>query len=332
MTVKVKLGLLFCGTCVFLMAAAPSQVLAQNNNDSFQLDEQDLQSANERLLAAEAELLNKLSSEKKETSGSKTKAKTAKSPLDASNSSLVKRVNIMPAKKPVKAAAKKKVSNKPFNNMANEISGELESLQSENSALQSKVSYEKKSNTVIRGENSKLKAKLAASEQRVKVLLRQVREMRDSLIFAETEVERLSSIVEDFNIAKARRELGARGVSNRSGRADKNVLLTGRQKEKATDDMPIATVMVRKANLRAGPGKNNSPIMEVSKGTRLAVETRVGEWYRVIAPTGVRAWISADIVAYGRTPRSAPSRTVQVRGYKKNAEEDAFKLISGKSR
>src|SRR5262249_27655693 len=68
-------------------------------------------------------------------------------------------------------------------------------------------------------------------------------------------------------------------------------------------DMPIAPVVLDKASLRTGPGKDNSPLMAVAKNTRLAVETRQGAWYRVIAPTGARAWVAADAIGFG--PRAS---------------------------
>ena len=62
---------------------------------------------------------------------------------------------------------------------------------------------------------------------------------------------------------------------------------------------------MQKAFLRAGPGEEHSPLMEVQGGTRLTVEARVGEWYRVISPTGTRAFIRGDVVQIPGLPRSS---------------------------
>jgi len=87
--------------------------------------------------------------------------------------------------------------------------------------------------------------------------------------------------------------------------------------------MPVATVTVEKAHLRTGPSKDNSPLMTVLRGTRLAIETRKGSWYRVISPTGVRAWISSDVVSFGSTPDSGPTRTIRIRGFDSSLEDEA---------
>lgn len=58
----------------------------------------------------------------------------------------------------------------------------------------------------------------------------------------------------------------------------------------------ILEVIANKANLRSGQGEEHSPVMEILKGTRLVAETRHGEWYRVVTPTGGRAFIRADVV------------------------------------
>ena len=86
-------------------------------------------------------------------------------------------------------------------------------------------------------------------------------------------------------------------------------------------DMPIAVVIVNKANLRAGPSLKDSPLLEVSKGTRLVVETRQGAWYRVMAPNGKRAWVSSDVVNFGPNANSKPSFTTRIKGYNQDVED-----------
>ena len=62
------------------------------------------------------------------------------------------------------------------------------------------------------------------------------------------------------------------------------------------NDVVIVTVRAGSAFLRSGPSTADSPLMRVSKGTRLAVETKKGDWYRVIAPNGQRTWINKDVI------------------------------------
>lgn len=61
-------------------------------------------------------------------------------------------------------------------------------------------------------------------------------------------------------------------------------------------DVAIVEVAGDKVSLRVGPGASNSSLMDVQKGTRLTVEAREGEWLRVNAPTGGRAYINANYV------------------------------------
>jgi len=60
----------------------------------------------------------------------------------------------------------------------------------------------------------------------------------------------------------------------------------------------IVEVSVDKANLRAGPGENHAMVMAISGGSRLIVETEQNGWYRVIAPSGERLWISKSLLDY----------------------------------
>ena len=59
---------------------------------------------------------------------------------------------------------------------------------------------------------------------------------------------------------------------------------------------PVATVVVDKAYLRSGPGKQHSPVMAVARGTRLVVERQEGEWLRVVGPTGESVWVSRTVL------------------------------------
>lgn len=61
-------------------------------------------------------------------------------------------------------------------------------------------------------------------------------------------------------------------------------------------DLPTATVIVPKANLRAAPDINSEAIATVSEGTRLVLETNRGEWTGVTTPSGEKAWIRTDLI------------------------------------
>jgi SH3-like domain-containing protein len=89
--------------------------------------------------------------------------------------------------------------------------------------------------------------------------------------------------------------------------------------------MEVATISVEKADLRLGPGKNNSALMTLPRGSRLAVEARSGEWYRVFAPNGQRAWIHSSLVRFGDGSASLnDGSSVTVRGFDPSVGEGAF--------
>ncbi len=139
--------------------------------------------------------------------------------------------------------------------------------------------------------------KLTKSSELVARLRKELDETRSRLAISETEVERLAYLLEDSN------KLGGKKSNISASKQTSNSGLRVREpseiQPKVDQDMPIATVTAEKAQLRTGPGMNNSPLMTVAKGTRLAIETRSGEWYRVIAPSGARAWVSADVIDFG---------------------------------
>lgn len=66
-------------------------------------------------------------------------------------------------------------------------------------------------------------------------------------------------------------------------------------KDQPSAHPPTVTVIVPKANLRVAPDINSEAIAAVSEGTQLLLETAVGEWLGVVAPSGERAWIRSDL-------------------------------------
>jgi hypothetical protein len=202
-------------------------------------------------------------------------------------------------------------------------------------------------------EQSKLTQKFADAQAEIIRLKRELQASKNRLMIAETEVERLSSIVEVRNKASLARYVPesskqAPAPTNRRPAPQKAAIKNQEQKNSRTvivrtaepnraaestpDDMPIATVIADKANLRTGPGEDNSPIITVAKGTRLAVETREGKWFRVTSPTGTRAWVSSDVVAFNVSDKNSSLSTVRVKGYDPEAAEKAFGLQRSRSK
>ncbi|MEZ4753098.1 MAG: SH3 domain-containing protein [Bdellovibrionota bacterium] len=198
--------------------------------------------------------------------------------------------------------------------------GEFQELEA--SLLELKSKYEGKSSEYakIKSNNSNLESKLSSSQSKINKLNSELQEMRNRLMIAETEVERLSAVLEEKkSIASAQAK--PKKIATVANIGSQVSIDQGPDREKYVNDMPIGTVVVKKANIRTGPGVNNSPLMTVSRGTRLAVETRKGDWYRIIAPTGVRAWVNSEVIAFGEDYKSSPSATVKIKGYNGEAEE-----------
>ena len=187
---------------------------------------------------------------------------------------------------------------------------------------------------VVPSPNAALKRELEASHKRIADLERKLEEVRGQLTMAETELSRLATISEARTRASlGRAALPAAPVQPSSAVAP--VVAKARLESPAIEptpassaDLTIATVDVEKAELRLGPGKNHSSLMTVAKGSRLAVEARQGEWLRVFAPNGQRAWVQAKLVTFGsKGSAKSVSTTVRVHGYSSSLEDEAFKRV-----
>jgi hypothetical protein len=155
-------------------------------------------------------------------------------------------------------------------------------------------------------KDSGLSEKLAQSENRSKELERQLSEAKGQLAAAELEISRLSSIIESHSRARlnlpdnsASRKAHVEHVAAPAPRAVVHSRAVESMQVAGPTDLQVATITVEKADLRLGPGKNHSALMSLRRGSRLAVEARQGEWYRVFAPNGQRAWIHSSLVRFG---------------------------------
>lgn len=178
------------------------------------------------------------------------------------------------------------------------------------------------SKKVTQTKTTKATKEVDQRESEIKKLKQQLQRTQSKLHLAEAESRRLNKLLKkDYKSS-----LVSYGIENKeSPKSIEKVAKTYKPRKirklptSSQSEMQIATVIVEKANLRTGPGKKNSPIMTVSKGTRLAIETRLDDWYRVITPTGTRAWILSDLIAFGRNYRSKYDRVIKVKGYQKDA-------------
>lgn len=201
---------------------------------------------------------------------------------------------------------------------------ELQDLIKRHGAIKSEL--KEKSDTVakLQKRNSEISGTLSKSEARVKSLEQQLTEARNRLMIAETEVERLSGLM--LTTVRSSKSLARLDGGSLTGAAPAPrtvpaAAVSNRAAPQPATEESVATVIVDKANLRTGPGSEHSPLMSVTKGTRLLVESRRGEWYRVFSPNGARAWVSADVVAFGPSAQASPSKTVRIRAYDASIED-----------
>ena len=199
-----------------------------------------------------------------------------------------------------------------------------------------------------------IQERLAAAHARNLKLVEALDDARRRLMLAETEIERLSSIIEDrrsgrFGVASggsansnvvapvrsqrapqmvSGQQPIVRSAQQRTGQAAPNAraVSAARMPANTSGDLAVVTVTAPKANLRSGPGLNHSPLMTVSSGTRLVVERRDGDWYRVVTPNGSRAWVVGSVVTFGASESWSPSSLVQVKSFDPSLEQEAVQV------
>ena len=286
-------ALLIC-TAIYLIFFSSITLYSQEQifqQDSFNVDESSYQQQDSDLLKAEEELVNQLKSKgiNKEQRNSDELAKAAYLGI-------------------------KRIS---------ENETEL------NKATKNEINREAAANIAKpHRSNVDLKKQLQTAKKQLTQLKKKLEETNSHLILAETEVERLSRVLEIRNENYVQRMTISKKTHPASYSSSHRSLKSSRAKNR---ELLIATVTSGKAFLRSGPGNNNSPLMTVMKGTRLTVETRSGEWYRVITPTGNRAWVSSSVVGFGKRPFQSPERVFSGKGYRSYVNEDLHKTTDDKS-
>lgn len=82
---------------------------------------------------------------------------------------------------------------------------------------------------------------------------------------------------------------------------------------KRNPDMPIATVAADRAPLFVGTDPEDVVLMTLPRRVRVAIESRRGGWYQVVAPGGERAWMRGTDLVFGPGQTSSPTRIVRIR-------------------
>jgi hypothetical protein len=202
-----------------------------------------------------------------------------------------------------------------------------------NVAAKSEVKSDSKPGKPAAAAAAAIQTRLVDNEAELRDLRRELANAKSELAAAEMEISRLSAIIQEAS--RARLSIGDSSTQQAMKPSTKPIAyaqtvrpntITRSLPETApqaapnpTSDLQVATIAVDKADLRLGPGKNHSALMSLRRGSRLAVEARQGEWYRVFAPNGQRAWIHSSLVRFGDGAASLnDGSSVQVRGYDAN--------------
>lgn len=332
-----RAAILFAGTVSYCHAQSndePAATITQVSQPSnYAATAKKIEATDQRLLEAENKLLSSLTAsfehnkEQKQPSQQAEIKDTAGAKAEESIDSQAERA-MMNAQIPVKQPVEVKVQDTITQN-------------DETSALKS--------------ANLQLKRDLAIANAQLSTLRSELDRTKSQLMTAETEISRLSSIVDAKNrstLSQYQVKLPANNVPQKKNiepdsfqeRSAPQAISPSvtRVKESAPaggsfdtrlpqsgQNLPVAIVTAPKAELRLGPGSNNSMLMSLNRGARLIVEARQGEWYRVFAPSGERAWVQTSAVAFGDAVNQMnDSSASKVSGFKADLEEEAFRKIS----
>src|SRR5690606_18881127 len=91
--------------------------------------------------------------------------------------------------------------------------------------------------------------------------------------------------------------------------------------KESPDSSPLAQAVTNKTEvfMRTGPSAKYPPLRTLTLAERVAIETREGDWYRILTQEGTRGWISTHDVVFLPTKGRANTSTTQVRGYDSSA-------------
>ena len=159
-------------------------------------------------------------------------------------------------------------------------------------------------------EVAQLQRDLSQERRQNSELSSELDKTRARLMTAETEVDRLSALLEGQDRRSAERFSPgvARAPQRSNNTRDSSQISSGAASIAPANapqvglggELSIVTVAVEKAVARTAASRDSSPLMALNRGTKLIVESRSGEWLRVLTPAGVRVWVTADSVASGQ--------------------------------
>jgi hypothetical protein len=148
----------------------------------------------------------------------------------------------------------------------------------------------------------------SANDAEVRRLQAELDQTRSRLLVAETEVERLNDVMQARDSARVRQAQNYISEDRLERFPGASTTGGGAQAQVTTD----------RSALRTGPDIKSTALFMLNRGTTVTIDTRRGEWYRIITPSGVRGWIAATQLAFHFT--EADEDTSRVRGFQGSAE------------
>lgn len=163
-------------------------------------------------------------------------------------------------------------------------------------------------------EEPKLNIELEEAKKKITQLQKELSDTKGKLLLAEQEVERLTYVLDERN----KEALSAMNIPTKARLNPRELQPLGDViSDKMTSPIPVATVVLQRLALKVSPSNTSSTIMVVEAGTKLPIEGNQGGWYRVVSPSGVRAWVPANGVTLGKL------------GISKDADEAAMNALRG---
>jgi hypothetical protein len=176
--------------------------------------------------------------------------------------------------------------------------------------------------------------RLAIAEIQVTILSRELEVSRRGLRSAERRIEELSELVKgrprSSRSDSSDFAYGSDHEARRSIRSGHTVPLL-EESEDAGEAGPairphssmVASIATDKTAVRTGPGKGESVLFVLSEGSEVTIDRRSGEWYRVVANSGVRGWIFGQALVFDSG--ISPSSAVRIRAVRNRYEPTNIK-------
>lgn len=177
--------------------------------------------------------------------------------------------------------------------------------------------------------------KLQIAESQVKILSRELDTTRKSLASAEHRIDELSSIVKGnySGTTAPPTQGGLEVVQVEKPKTSPSIkpslpvitdVVDSARRRNMEDPSNIATIWLDRAPLRIGPGQSESALFVIPKQSRVIVERRTGEWYRVVTMSGTRGWVYGGNLRFNI--QSDRESTIAVKAYNPSYQPAGMKF------